>query len=161
MVAASSRIAAQNESAGQDKTLLGLASVQWAQVCFDSKASYEFSASPCLTGRLSPWSSILSPSIGTTRWNHEVAERERLPTIFRTQEPLAEGGLLSYGVSFPDPDGQVGLCSVCILRGESRATCPFRSGKFEMASNLKTARALGVPVPPSRRANANGVIEPG
>jgi ABC-type uncharacterized transport system substrate-binding protein len=89
-----------------------------------------------------------------------LAERERLPTIFHTQEPVAAGGLMSYGASFPDAHRQVGLYTARVLRGEKPGDLPIPlASKFEMAINLKTARVLGVTVPPSLLATADEVIE--
>jgi putative ABC transport system substrate-binding protein len=89
-----------------------------------------------------------------------LAERARLPTIFHTQEPVAAGGLLSYGASFPDAHRQVGVYTARVLKGEKPGDLPIPlSSKFEMAINLKVARALGITVPASLLATADEVIE--
>jgi putative tryptophan/tyrosine transport system substrate-binding protein len=89
-----------------------------------------------------------------------LAERERLPTIFHTQEPVAAGGLVSYGASFPEAHRQAGVYTARVLKGEKPGDLPIPlASKFEMTINLKTARALGIMVPPSLLATADEVIE--
>jgi putative ABC transport system substrate-binding protein len=90
----------------------------------------------------------------------QLAQRERLPTIFHTSEPVAAGGLLSYGASFPDAHRQVGIYTARVLKGEKPGDLPIPlASKFEMTINLKTARALGITVPSSLLATADEVIE--
>ena len=89
-----------------------------------------------------------------------LADRHRLPAIYPGRFFVKDGGLVSYG---PDPiDGfRSGATYVDrILKGEKPADLPVQTPtKYELAFNLKTAKALGLEVPPSFLASADEVIE--
>jgi putative tryptophan/tyrosine transport system substrate-binding protein len=89
-----------------------------------------------------------------------LAEQYRLPTIYQFRSFAADGGLLSYGVDpihqFRQAAGYVDR----ILRGAKPADLPVQQPtKFELVINLKTAKALGIDVPPMLIARADEVIE--
>ena len=88
-----------------------------------------------------------------------LATHQRLPTIFPGREDAQEGGLLSYASS-GDSYHSVGVYTGRILRGEKAGDLPVQQeAKFEFVINLRTAKALGLTVPPSLLAIADEVIE--
>jgi putative ABC transport system substrate-binding protein len=91
---------------------------------------------------------------------YSLAERYRLPTIYPTRFFVAGGGLISYGVDFSDLLRGAASYADRILRGAKPDELPVQlPTKFELAINLKTAKSLGLTIPPSLLAIADEVIE--
>ena len=92
----------------------------------------------------------------------ELARNARLPTAFQRRENVEAGGLLAYGAGQQRPISSGGLLrsGSQILKGAKPANLPVQAPtKYELGVNLKTAKALGLDVPPSLLARADEVIE--
>jgi putative ABC transport system substrate-binding protein len=113
--------------------------------------------------RLQVGALLINPSLLFNTLSEQLAAltvRHALPAIFQFREFAAAGGLLSYGGSITENYRLLGVYTGRILKGEKPADLPVQqSAKIELIINLKTAKALGLTVPPTLLGRADEVIE--
>jgi len=106
---------------------------------------------------------FIAPQADFRFWRHQIlalAERHALATSFSNSDFVVAGGLMSYGPDQVDSYREAGKYMGRILKGEKPAGLPVLvSTKFDFAINLKTAKSLGLTVPPTMLALATAVIE--
>jgi putative ABC transport system substrate-binding protein len=89
-----------------------------------------------------------------------LAAKHLIPTVYPFSQFVVDGGLLSYGINPVEQFRQAAFYVDRILKGEKPANLPVQAPtKFEMTINLKTAKELGIAVPPTLLARADEVIE--
>jgi len=104
---------------------------------------------------------VPSPAIFSHRKRlFELAMKHRLPTVVGSREYVEAGGLASYGPDYPDQFRHAAVYVDKILKGAKPGDLPIEQPtKFELVINLKTAKALGLTIPPSLLARADEVIQ--
>ena len=110
-----------------------------------------------------PNGGLVLPPDGTTVLHGDLivtlASRYRVPAVYAFRIFVATGGLMSYGVDYVDQFRQVASYVDRILRGATPAELPVQAPtRYETVLNLKTAKALGLTVPPGLLVAADGVI---
>ena len=89
----------------------------------------------------------------------ELAAKYRLPAIYFREDFIEQGGLMSYGADEVEPFKRVAAMVDKILKGTKPADIPVeQSSKFEFVINLKTAKQIGLTIPPNVLARADRVI---
>jgi putative ABC transport system substrate-binding protein len=111
-----------------------------------------------------PNGGLILPPDGTTNLHRDLiiglAARHRLPAVYAARVFVAAGGLMSYGINQIGAFRQAAFYVDRILRGAKPADLPVQAPtKFETVLNLKTAKALGLAVPPGLLIAADEVIE--
>jgi putative ABC transport system substrate-binding protein len=90
----------------------------------------------------------------------DFATKQRLPGVYAYRELVEAGGLMSFGPSYPGMHRRAAYFVDRILKGAKAADLPVeRPTKFELVINLKTAKTLGLKIPPSLLQRADQVIE--
>jgi len=140
----------------------GKLGVQLLTVSVSSVADYDGAFARTAQGRVD--AVLVHSSALTVRDNPqrlaEFALKHRLPTIFLFRENVIAGGLMSYGPDLIDLWRRGAVYIDKILKGAKPAELPVeQASKFQLVINLKTARALGLTIPPSIVARADEIIE--
>jgi putative ABC transport system substrate-binding protein len=85
--------------------------------------------------------------------------KNRLPSIYSHSEDVEDGGLISYGVNYTAEYRRTAFFADKILKGAKPADLPVEQPtKFELVINLKSAKQIGLPIPPNVLARADRVI---
>jgi putative tryptophan/tyrosine transport system substrate-binding protein len=93
-------------------------------------------------------------------WIASFAAQHKLPTVFHSRDFVDSGGLMAYGAAFPELYGRVAVLVDKILKGAKPADLPVEQPtKFELVINLKTAKQIGLTIPPNVLARADRVIK--
>jgi putative tryptophan/tyrosine transport system substrate-binding protein len=138
---------------------------KFGQQCFLAKASTGDEIDQAIAGVAEREGSVLLVSADPLFLSRRdqlvvLTARYAIPTIFEWRQFVEAGGLMSYGIDLVDAFRQAGVYAGKILRGAKPADLPVvQPTKFEFVINAKTARALGVEVPPTLIARADEVIE--
>ena len=114
-----------------------------------------------LQGRAEAIYCVPDPLVGANRTRIiALVQDARVPTIYGSREYVDSGGLISYGPNIPDLFRRAADYVDKILRGVKPSDIPVEQPtRFELVINLKTAKALGLEVPPTLLARADEVIE--
>ena len=90
----------------------------------------------------------------------DLSAKHRLPSIYASRDYVEAGGLMAYGTSFPDSYRHAATYVDKILKGANPANLPIEQPtKLELVINLKTAKALGLTLPPTLLLRADQVIQ--